>query len=274
MICKPPFLGSSLIGIVFLSFSFPIFATSPSWQGRYAGVFVGDGLGEQRATTTTGVVTGSSYFSSAGDISAVNYAGSWNKLPSSAIGGLQIGEDWAFKSLSYGIILDYGALPLSVTTNVANSYPDAASQYSLSTSIQNNWLFTLRGRLGHPIMFHYPGLVYFTGGMALSNVNITNTFSDTTSLEGAGSLATTQNQIGWTVGTGIEIASFENQQIRWNLEFLYVDLPSLSISNYIFNRQGGFGIPAQSLASPFATSASLSAYLFKIELNYRFRSRS
>lgn len=89
-----------------------------------------------------------------------------------------------------------------------------------------------------------------------------------TKLVGAGSNSTHQDQIGWTVGTGIEIAAFDHGAV--DVEYLYIDMPVVSTISTIYNTQGGFGISEQSFASPFATTVSFSANIVRVALNYRF----
>ncbi len=182
--------------------------------------------------------------------------------------GFQMGHDWIWKQMTYGIALDYGSLPLSSSRVVNNTYPNNSDQYSIDTSMHTNWLFTLRGKLGYQRMLKYPSLLYLTGGMAMTKLKVSNNFSDNSSLLGTGESESTQNQIGWTVGAGIEVAAFKNTSV--NLEYLYIDIPSIKTTSSIFNTQGGFGIPEQSLISPFSTTTNFCANLLKIGLNYRF----
>ena len=95
-----------------------------------------------------------------------------------------------------------------------------------------------------------------------------NNFSDSTASAGAGGTDTSQNQIGWTLGAGIDLASFSHTTL--DLEYLYVNVPSVKTTSSIYNSAGGFGIPAQSMNSPFSTTGKFHANLFKIALNYRF----
>lgn len=250
------------------SISASVLANPLPWQGPYAGVYIGGGFGNNHVSTNTGTVTNTSYFITSADINAVNNAGGWQKEPNAMIIGFQMGHDWIWKQMTYGIALDYGSLPLSSSSIVNNTYPDNFDQYSIDTSMNTNWLFTLRGKLGYQQMLKYPSLLYLTGGMAMTKLKVSNNFVDNSSLVGTGGSESDQNQIGWTVGAGIEVAAFKH--ISVNLEYLYIDIPSIQTTSSIFNTQGGFGIPEQSLISPFFTTENLYANLLKIGLNYRF----
>lgn len=256
------------IFISLFSISAPVLANPQSWLGPYAGIYLGGGFGNNHVSTNAGSVTNTSYFTTSADINAVNNAGGWQKEPNAMIIGLQIGHDWVWKQIAYGIVLDYGSLPLSSSIIVNNIYPDNFDKYSINTSMSTNWLFTLRGKLGYQRILKYPSFLYLTGGMAITKLKVSNSFSDNSSLEGTGGSESAQNQIGWTVGAGIEVAAFKH--ISMNLEYLYIDIPTIKTTGSIYNTQGGFGIPEQSLISPFSTTVNFHANLIKVALNYRF----
>lgn len=256
------------IFVSLFSTSASVLASHLAWQGPYVGAYLGGGFGNNYVSTNTDSVTDTSYFTTSADINAVNNAGTWQKEPNTAIIGLKMGHDWGWRQITYGVTLDYGSLLLSSSSEANNTYPDNSDQYSIDTSISTNWLFTLCGKIGYQSMLKYPSLFYLTGGMAMTKLNVSNSFSDNSSLVGVGSSALAQNQIGWTVGAGIELATFKHVSV--NLEYLYIDIPTVQTTASISNTQGGFGIPEQSATSSFATTATFYANIFKIGVNYRF----
>lgn len=244
-------------------------AAPTSWQGPYLGVFVGGGFGSAHTSTNAGALTDTSYFSNSADIYTVNNAGSSKEDPNSVIVGIDAGHDWVWKHLVYGVVLDYGSLPLSSSNNVdVANYPDNSGQYSISTSMSTNWLFTLRGRVGYDFMTAWPSMIYITGGPALTQVNVNNNFIDNTSFAGAGNSSSNEDEIGWTAGVGVELAAIGHSSV--SLEYLYLHIPSVDTVASVSNTQGGFGIPVQSFTSPLTTSASFHANLLKLEFNYQF----
>ncbi len=264
-----PKLHCIFASLLFFTMPASVLATGLTWQGPYVGAYLGGGFGNNHVSTNAGSVTGTSYFTTSADINAVTNAGTWTKDPSTVIAGIQAGHDWVWKQMVYGVALDYSALPLSSSSTTNNIYPDNPNQYSVDTSMQTNWLFTLRGRLGYQTMLlPLPNFIYLTGGMAMANLKVKNGFTDNAALVGAGNSSTSQNQIGWTAGAGIEIATLDHLSVE--LEYLYVSVPSIKTPGSISNTEGGFGIPAQSLTNPFSTTANFHANLFKIGLNYRF----
>jgi outer membrane immunogenic protein len=258
------------ISVCICSFLLPISAalagTSP-WEGPYIGAYIGDGYGNNHLSTNAGSVTSTSYFSNSADINSVNAAGTSAKNHNTGIIGIQAGHDWLWKDMLYGVAFDFGALPMRSSKGVTITYPSNTNNYTVSTSMSSNWLFTLRGRLGYQTMIHWPSLFYVTGGMALTQLKVTNSFTDNSSLAGLGGNSASQNQIGWTAGVGVELLSFQHASL--NFEYLYIYVPSVKTSSTIYNSQGGFGVDAQSLNNSFSTTGKLHANLLKMALNYR-----
>lgn len=270
--CHPFNLNYVLASLLFtggLAPNLALSATTSPWQGPYLGVYAGGGFGHNHTSTNVGGVTSTSYFTTSANIGAVNNAATSTNTPSSIVGGIEAGHDWAWKEVVYGLILDYGALPFSSSEGVKNMlYPDNANAYSVSTSVNSNWLFTLRGRLGYSLPLRWSTLLYLTGGMAMTQLSVKNNFNDNSDLSGAGGGAISENKIGWTAGVGVELLSYK--RISIDLEYLYIHIPSVNVTSSISNTQGGFGIPVQSLTSPFTTTGQFYANLLKIGINYRF----
>lgn len=260
------FCAAFLVATLFAPTS--LFAATSIWQGPYVGAYLGGGVGNNQMSTDAGVLSSSSYFTSAADISAVSSAGSWTRHPLSLNVGVQAGHDWVSKQMVYGVVADFGTLPLSASESATQVYADNSSSYTMSTSVSTNWLFTLRGRVGYQAALRWPSLFYVTGGMALSQLKVNNRFSDNSSYVGMGGTTTAENQIGWTAGVGAEFAAFPHVSVA--VEYLYVHLPSVRAASSVANTQGGFGVPAQSLNSTFSSVGTLYASVIKVGLNYRF----
>lgn len=252
----------------FLSATQTLASSAKQWQGPYLGVFTGGSSGNNHTTTYTGAVTDTSYFQTSADINAVNSSGSTNNDPTAAIIGIQAGHDWMWNQLVYGVVFDYSLLPLNSSNNISSGYPDNSDQYSVYTSVSTNWLFTLRGKLGYAVNLSRPSLFYLTGGLAETQLQVNNSFTDNSSLAGAGGTTTAKNKIGATIGAGFELALTEHTSLE--LEYLYIHIPHVKATSTITNTQGGFGVPEQSLTSTFTTTGQFHASLLKVGLNYRF----
>ena len=105
-----------------------------------------------------------------------------------------------------------------------------------SCETKNDWLGTVRGRLGYAADRFMP---YVTGGLAVGNISHT--------VAGAGSTDTTK--AGWTLGGGVE-AALPVPRLTAKIEYLYVDLG-----------RGG---------SVLGSDAKLNANVVRAGLNYRF----
>ena len=241
------------------------------WSGAYLGGYIGGAWGNAPVTTSAGSVTNASYFSSAANINAVAQNASQTFIPSVFIGGGQFGDSWMFKNYVYGFVLDVGSLNLNDKNVVQNSaYPDGSGSYSITTSFNTDWMYTIRGRLGWAPNLTWPAMLYGTGGMAVTKLNVSNQFSDATTLAGVGSGYNNTTINGWTIGVGIEFPITKNLTI--NSEYLYANFGSVTVQSSVYNSTASFGVDYQALVSPLITTAPLSANFLKIGLNYKFNS--
>jgi outer membrane immunogenic protein len=104
-----------------------------------------------------------------------------------------------------------------------------------SCETRNDWLGTVRGRLGYAFDRFMP---YVTGGLAVGDIK--------TSVAGVGS--TGETKAGWTIGGGVEVAIAGPWTAK--VEYLYVDL--------------GRG------TSVLGSDAKFNANIVRAGLNYRF----
>lgn len=192
----------------------PAYVPFFSWSGFYVGVNAGYGFGHSNWTNTiTNVSTGNF---------AVNGA---------VLGG----------TMGYNIQL--GGAVVGVEGDIAWSNIKGSTTSVLCLGrceTENNWLGTLRGRIGYAFDRFLP---YATGGAAFGNIK------GTTPL---GSFA--RSEVGWTAGGGLEYAFVNNWSAK--LEYLYVDLGRASCS-------GGC------VAAP-NTDATLNTSLVRAGINYKF----
>jgi outer membrane immunogenic protein len=117
---------------------------------------------------------------------------------------------------------------------------DGVACGGLNCETKNDWLGTVRGRVGYAFDRFLP---YFTGGIAFGNV-------DARRAPFAGSSDT---NAGWTVGAGIEGVVAANWSAK--LEYLYADIGDTTCST------ASCGI---------ATNADLQMNILRAGLNYRF----
>lgn len=184
-----------------------------NWGGVYVGVNGGYGFGNS---------TWSNAFGSTGSFST-----------NGGFAGGTLGANFQASQFVFGVEGDVDWTDLKGTSSslVCTSYCQTA----------NNWLGTLRGRLGFAadrILF------YGTGGAAFGDVKATTPFASNSSTE-----------VGWTAGAGVEFALSQNWTAK--AEYLYVDLSKGSCTT-------ACGSPASTVGVSFTES------LVRAGVNYKF----
>jgi outer membrane immunogenic protein len=102
---------------------------------------------------------------------------------------------------------------------------------SATSSINSNWLFTARPRIG---IANGNMLTYLTGGFAVSNISLAQSIllsAAGPTLAGSASSA----QLGWTAGGGVEYA------LSWNwfkAEYLYVSFSNQTAAQVVSGGPG------------------------------------
>jgi outer membrane immunogenic protein len=243
---------------------------SSSWGGIYVGIYAGRAWGDLDLRTDTGAVTASSYFQFPENTASVNQSGSGALSPDTGLAGVQVGFNTQKGSWVFGLEADYGAFNLGVSRGAAGvPYPGSVPfKYSVRAEMETDWLATARARVGWAFQ---PGLlIYATGGLAVTNIRVSNSFSDDAPEQGVGGSSNSQVKAGWTFGGGAEWALSRNWSLK--TEYLYVNFGSVSTSGSITCGPGGaaicnsFGVTP----SPFSTSADLAAHIARVGLNYKF----
>jgi outer membrane immunogenic protein len=178
-----------------------------TWSGLYLGVNGGGAWGRSSWSTTSGFDTSGGF-----------------------VGGT-IGYNYQAEQAVFGIEGDIDWADINGTTSVGTC---------LSCKTSDDWLATVRGRLGYAADRFMP---YVTGGLAVGDIKA--------SVPGfAGGSAT---NAGWTAGGGIEFAIAGHWTAK--AEYLYVDLGHFSC-----------GIACGATTQ----NVSFDANLFRGGINYRF----
>jgi outer membrane immunogenic protein len=235
-----------------------------NWSGFYVGANVGYAWGEADLANNLACPTGggaaSCAYSFPANLAVVNAAGTGSISANGVTGGGQAGYNWQAGSVVYGIETDFEAFSLRGSRAVTGAFPAAASNYFVTTSTSADWLYTLRGRLGWTITPTV--LLYATGGLALTDLHVSNTFNDNFTPTTVGASGANQTKAGWTVGAGAEFALWQ----RWTgkVEYLHTDFGSVS-TTLTTNT-----IAAVAGPNVMTTSANLHADLVRVGVNYKF----
>lgn len=169
----------------------PVYKAPPpvfNWTGAYIGVAGGWAWGETRWTNAGGVTTGD--FDTDGGLIGGTIGYNWQAPGSNWVWGIEADASWA---------------------DISGTTPVACGTTCTSTV---EWLATIRGRLG---IAQSNWLFYATGGVAFAGVNYTI----------PGTFDTTQTEVGWTVGAGVENALSRNWS--WKLEYLFVSFDTSDV---------------------------------------------
>jgi outer membrane immunogenic protein len=216
-----------------------------NWTGFYVGGNIGYSWGRSNDTSTV---------TNAAGVVLATSTGSSNL--NGVVGGGQIGYNWQVQSWVWGLEADIqgtgeqGSRAFSYTTAPIagiNLVPGVVVPLVLSQKI--NWFGTVRGRAG--VLVSPKVLLYVTGGLAYGEVNSSETIA---ALAG---LSTSNTNLGWTVGAGIEGVIGGNWTAK--LEYLYVDLGTVS---------GSFTPVAGGVTSSY--SSRITDNVLRVGLNYKF----
>jgi outer membrane immunogenic protein len=208
----------------------PVVAPVYNWGGIYVGINGGWGFGEAKwavGPTLPGAPAGVS---------------STNNDNGGVVGGT-LGFNYQMNALVFGVEgdFDYSAINTNSTLAVCN--------VSGTCQTGNNWLSTLRGRVGWAVD---RVLFYGTAGGAFGNNQ--STFNGTT---------TTNTQAGWTAGVGVEVAFADNWTAK--VEYLYVDLGTFN-----GNCATATCIAASPTGAPIPFNVKVTDNLVRVGLNYKF----
>lgn len=238
-----------------------------SWTGFYLGLNAGGNWGTSDSSTT--VVSPGDFFgavcfppTNACVVNTVDVqnAGAQKTSTSGFVGGGQIGYNWQTGAVVLGLEADFEYFrSAGSSSGTVGLVSGAAGSVTVTSSMTTDWLFTARPRLGWAIN---NWLIYGTGGLAVSELKPSWTFSETAFGNAAGA-SFTQTRAGWTVGGGVETML----PGRWSIgvEYLFVDFSNVSATTPIVLPLGGGPTPQN-----FLHSADLETNIVRLRLNKAF----
>lgn len=217
------------------------------WTGYYFGIKTGAAFSHFDVNTTT--QAGSLF--TAGQATLVNNAGKQSINTAGFLSGIEGGYNWQFNRFLLGLETDIQSLSTSGLT-YANTRYTPTHQFVLTSYADNNWLFTLRPRLG---LITNNWLLYATSGLSLAFLR--NDFLFSTNLGVFESQKMHRLKPGYNVGAGIETSLTPHVSLK--AEYLFEDF---NATNASLMRPAN--VPEQS----FTNNASMHANLISLGINY------
>jgi outer membrane immunogenic protein len=186
----------------------PAYAPVYNWTGFYIGANLGGGFSTASDSGSLLNATGATVLGPTGTSTTL----------SGVIGGGQFGYNLQTGNMVFGLEADFDGSGETGSSNFASAVG------TTTTSHRENWLSTVRGRLGWAAD---RWLFYVTGGVAIENLGHNTTFAPTGGAT-VPVIGETVTRAGYTVGGGVETALWGN----WTagVEYLYIDTGNFTTS--------------------------------------------
>jgi outer membrane immunogenic protein len=240
----------------------PPIGTIYDWSGFYIGGNIGYGWGQSHDTSTINNTAGMTLFTNT-DKTSMN----------GVFGGGQVGYNWQMQRIVVGLEADIQGTDekgsrsfICPTTCSPGTFtgiilpngtllftPGPAVPATMSQKL--DWFGTVRARAG--ALVDPKVLVYATGGLAYGEARTSETIGVVPA-----TFSSTNTNIGWTLGVGVEGALGGNWTAK--LEYLYLDLGKLS---------GVYLTPSPAFGGGFLNSSYNSRVtdnVLRVGVNYKF----
>jgi outer membrane immunogenic protein len=237
------------------------------WNGPYAGFVTGLELASSTATSAVGCVDGAYLcdqglhggYQSNGALIGATASGKATSL-SPGVGAV-VGQNWRSGDWVGGIEGSLSLAPISLTNGASAPSINVGllgTTFNVSETASANWLATFAGRVGHVVAPNV--LLYGTAGLALTDLKVSNLYTDDLNQGGYGASTASALEAGFLIGAGADLAMSNGWLLR--AEYLYVAFPSLKTS-------GGISID-DAVPNPFRSTADLSAQFVRAGLLRQF----
>jgi outer membrane immunogenic protein len=217
--------GIAVIGMagVASAADMPLKAPPPAaydWSGFYIGGVIGGGWGDSDSSIPgLGII---------GTLAGVPVTQTTSN--SGFIGGIEGGDRYQLGKLVVGWEADmlWGGINGTSTTTFGPSFiPPGIFSLTRSMTADTNWTGTATSSVG---IAHNNWLIYGKAGVAWAHTNYSDNW--TANVVGTGIAALTgagsDNRVGWTVGTGVEWAFWNNWSLK--VEYDYLDFGSRTVT--------------------------------------------
>ena len=240
-------------GVVGLAICAPAIAQSNSFEGPYVGLAIG--------YSESSVKEGPAFWSQVGQIDFVGTGGE-NSRATGAIGGIRLGYDWRFDSITFGVDVSGDWLDGSangIVLSFDETLGGPSDRVASSTKLKS--IVAIKPKLG--LVLDDQTRIYGMAGIATGRVSRTITGLPGTTgdvvLDPGVSDSSSKWMTGYTVGLGVERVIAHRFSLT--LEFNYIDFGSADFT------YGGttFGIPSTMVQSVKVTNSATT-----LGLIYRF----
>jgi outer membrane immunogenic protein len=240
------------VAVVSLAVATPALAAPPSaqiynWTGFYAGGNAGYSWGLAKTNVTFADLGEGTPTSSSSTTSLNGF-----------IGGMQAGYNWQHSNWIYGIEADFQGSGERGSAAFNSFYSSDGEGFTLNQTRDSKiqWFGTVRGRIGW--LVDSKTMFYGTGGLAYGKVSVSGTVSDPENTGNVFGYGSSRVNVGFAVGGGIEGAFRDSKQWTWKLEYLYMDLGSLS------------GTSIEQIAgNPYSWNTKFTDHILRAGFNYR-----
>lgn len=244
----------------------PVVAPVYNWTGFYIGGNVGYAWGKSSLASTFDCPAGGGCtYNLPVNFATAGLAGTGSGNDNNWTGGGQVGFNWQAGVVVWGVEADFQSFSLGVSRTVSGPFPAAVTNFNVTTGYNTDWLFTARGRLGWTVT--PTALLYATGGVAVTELQVTNQFIDNAAgvvgVNTFGTSSASSTRTGWTLGAGLEVALGGNWTAKG--EYLYLDFGSALTTAAALN--GAAGTNPNRLTT---VGGDLTAQIVRFGLNYKF----
>ena len=213
------------------------------WSGAYIGLLAGAADGHSSFASTVGCPVNGFlcdpvHYPENGALLGATASGSRSNVGFTA--GVFAGYNFRASNFVFGVESDVSSLHLrlnrggsasSLNLGLTNPGPVPVVA-TVNAAAAVDWLATFRGRIG--FLASPDVLLYATGGLALTNVSVSNSYTDNWVFNGGavGNSKATADKTGYAVGAGGEWSLGRNWTLR--AEYLRVGFDSLTTSATIY----------------------------------------
>jgi outer membrane immunogenic protein len=238
---------------------------SDPWNGFYAGINVGGGITQSKATDTEALV---------GTVPPVIGADNFTHAADGALVGGQVGWNWHFAPVWVaGVEADWDWSGQSEQVCVSACFPAAPTGFltGVQDHLSIDQIATARARLGW--IAPNNSLWYATGGLAAGRIEHSEALPSVPPYYVAGTTAVASfghDQVGWVIGGGVETPLWNKWSVK--VEYLFVDLGGVTESSSALVGPGI--IPPLGGVQTATSSYSLHDNIVRAGLNYNFTAGS